>query len=151
MAHRQAGAQPRRAGLQRHDGLAERQAFQRGALEGLNILQPLDVQPDGAHLRPVRQSIDEILEPEQRLVSSRNHEGEGSTTLAHGEVGGQHAALGDDRRAISRTRAAMGEGPQRDLVHIVDDAVAIGPDECEITGGSTGVQATNDDAQASKL
>ena len=136
MADRQAAADPRRSGLQRDDGHASLQRLQRGALEAGDVFQPLDMQADGADLRLFGKDIYEILQRQHRLVPGRDHVGKGYRALAHGQVGGQHPALGDDGRAVASAAAAigaaMGEGPERHPVDIVQHAVAVRPNDRKI-------------------
>ena len=52
-------------------------------------------------------AVDAIRQGHHRLVSDRRHERQRHRALAHGEVGREHAALGDDRGPVARTRAAV--------------------------------------------
>ena len=77
-------------------------------------------------------AVDAIRQGHHRLVSDRRHERQRHRALAHGEVGREHAAPGDDRGPVARTRAAVREGPQGRPIEIVDEPVAVPPDQGEI-------------------
>ena len=77
-------------------------------------------------------AVDAIRQGHHRLVSDRRHEHQRHRAPAHGEVGREHAALGDDRGPVARTRAAVREGPQGRPIKIVDEPVAARPDQGEI-------------------
>jgi hypothetical protein len=134
VAYGQLGANPRGAGLQRDDRLAMIERLARRRAELGRVLQSLDVQPDGAHFGPVAENLDEILQPHHRLVARRDHIGEGNGALAHGQIGGQHAALGDDGGTVARAGPAVREGPEGRPVDIVDHAVTVRPDQRHLAG-----------------
>ncbi len=132
MTDRQVGAEPRGSGLQSDDRLAAGERPEGRPFECGDVLQSFDVEPEGPHLGAVDEGVDKVLEPQHRLISGRDHVGEGNGALAHREVGRQHATLGDDGRAMARTPAAVGEGPQGDAVDVVDEPIAVGADKGEI-------------------
>jgi len=90
------------------------------------------MQPDRPNPAISAKDIDAVCQGHHRLVPDRRHERERNGALAHGEIGREHAALGDDRGSVSRARSAARERPQGGSVQIVDEPVAVGSDQGEV-------------------
>ena len=76
--------------------------------------------------------IDAVCQGHHRLVPDRRHERKRNRALAHGEIGREHAALGDDRGSVSRARPAARKRPQGGPVEVVDEPVAVRPEQGKI-------------------
>ena len=99
-----------------------------------DVRNVLDVQPDGPHSAKSGEDVDAVGQGHHRLISDRGHERERHRALTHGEIGGEHAALGDDGGAVARTRAPVRERPQGGPIEVVDEAIAVRTDQGEVAG-----------------
>ena len=128
VADRQFAAKRRATGFQNDKRHIVRQRLQRCCLKPLAISDALNMDADGADLGKVGKRVDEILDVQHRLIANREHIAERQATLRHRQIGGQHAALGDDSGTAPVKPATMGEWPERHAVDIIDQAIAVRAD-----------------------
>ena len=129
MADRQFAAKRRAAGFQNDKRHIVRQRLQRCCLKPLAVPDALNMDADGADLGKVGKRVDEILDAQHRLIANREHIAERQAALRHRQIGGQHAALGDDGGTAPVKPATMGEWPERHAVDIIDQAIAVRADD----------------------
>ena len=125
MADRQLAAKRRSAGLETNKRDVVCQSPQGRCLKPLGVADAFDMDADGADLRQIGKGVDEILDAEHRLIANREHIAERQAALRHRQIGGEHAALGDDRGTAPLKTAAMGKGPERHTVYIIDQPIAV--------------------------
>ncbi|MNP07103.1 hypothetical protein D3C76_991150 [compost metagenome] len=135
VTQRQFGANLRHAGFQRDDRDALLQRLVRGAGESRDVLQAFQMQADGGDARLVEQHVHQFGHPQLRLVADRGHVGHRQRAVAHGQVVGEVAALGQHRHALLHRFAAMGHRPQRAAVQVVEQAVAVGAEQGHVARG----------------
>ena len=69
------------------------------------------------------------MKSSMRLLIMARHMAERQAALRHGQIGGRHAALGDDGGTAPVKPATMGEWPERHAVDIIDQAIAVRADD----------------------
>ncbi len=139
MAERKLSADLRYAGLQGDHRDAFLQRLEGGAGEAGDVLQAFQVQANGGDARLVEQHVHQLGHAQLRLVAHRGHVGNRQRAVAHGQVVGEVAALGQHRHALLHQVPAVGHRPQRGAVQVVEQAVAVGAEQGHVA--SAGQQA----------
>ncbi|MNM84340.1 hypothetical protein D3C81_964280 [compost metagenome] len=134
VAERQFGADLRHAGLQRNDRRALLQCLAGGTGEARHVLQAFQVQADGGYPWVVEQHVHQLGHAQLRLVADRGHVGHRQRAVAHGQVVGEVAALGEDRHALLHLLATVGHRPQGRAVQVVEQAIAVGAKQGHAAG-----------------
>jgi len=122
-------------GLDGDDGLAQLPGDLDGCLEGPRVGHRLHIESERRDPILSSQGVDCILEVELQHVPQRHHVRNRKTTPLHGEVETHVRRHGDDGNAFVDASAALLVGPERRPVEVVDESVAIWPDQGHIPGG----------------
>jgi len=133
VTQRQLGTDLRHAGFQRNNRNALLQRLVRRTGKPRHILQAFQVQADGSDARLIEQHIHQFGNAQLCLVTHRCHVGHRQRTVAHRQVIGEVAALGQHRHALLHRLATMGYRPQRRTVQVVKQAVAVGAEQGHVT------------------
>ena len=107
-------------------------------LEAGNRIEALDMQAQRGDAIVLDQAQRHFGEARLRLVAGRHEIGDGQATALHRHIDGDVGGLGEDRDAARPVRepdAAMLVGPQQRAVGIVDQAVAVRPDDRHVACG----------------
>ena len=125
------------ADLHRDDRLLQLARPRRQPLEAGDAVEAFDVQAERRDAVVLDQPERHFRQAGLRLVAGRHQEGDRQAALLHGEVAGDVGRLRDDADAARVRRephAAMLVGPQQRAVGIVDQAVAVRPDDRHVAG-----------------
>jgi hypothetical protein len=107
----------------------------RGHAEAGYVVEALQVQADRGDPVVVQQRLDDLRYAGPGGVADRQHVRQRQRAALHREVQRDVAALRDDGRAAVDPVSAVLVGPQRGAVEVVEDAVAVRPDQRHVTGG----------------
>ena len=138
VAGRELSSECRVAGLQGDQRHTARECSLRRGGKGGNVAQAFDVQADGTDSRVAAERIDEVMEVGAGGIAECGHASERQMPTLHGEVERDVAALGEHRHAAAvdrKTLTAMAVGPQSSSVEVVEQTVAVGPEEGHAAGG----------------
>ncbi len=117
------------AGLDGDDGLAQLARHVHRLLEGRRVGQRLQVQADGRDPLLPGEQLDGLVQVELETVAERDHVGDRQATTLHGEVEADVGRGGDDGHASLHALAALLVRPEHGPAHVVQQAVAVRPDE----------------------
>ncbi|MNZ62888.1 hypothetical protein D3C78_810220 [compost metagenome] len=135
VAQRQFRTDLRHPGFQGDDRDALLQRLVRRAGKTRHILQAFQVQADGSDPRLIEQRVHQFGNADLRLVAHRSHVGHRQRAVAHGQVVGKIAALGQHRHALLYCLAAMGHRPQRSAVQVIEQAITVRAEQRHVAGG----------------
>ena len=123
------------AGLQCHDRHTSHASARGSARELRNVRDAFHQEPDGRDPARLGHGLDDIGEIHLGLVAERGEIGDGNAALVHGHVDGDVAGLHEDGDATLRPLSAMLVRPEQGPIHIVDEAIAVGPEEGHAPSG----------------
>jgi hypothetical protein len=115
-------------------GLPLRRALGGEVFQRADIAKALEIKTDGADPVVVEQRRGDVAGANLGLVAGGYHIGNRQAAGLHGHVDGDVGGLGDNRHAAVDREAAMLIGPERHIVEIVDEAVAIGSEDRHVPG-----------------
>ena len=127
------GPSPLRApGLHDHHRDRARAGLAGQGLEPRHRVEPLDVQPDGAHPPVFEKGRGEARDPKLGLVADGDHVGDGERAPLHGHADRDVRGLGHDgdpAPVLAEPPSAVLVRPQRCAVEEVDEPVAVRADD----------------------
>src|SRR6202008_2804175 len=94
----------------------------------------LEIQPDRGDPLIAAQVLDQLLGCEARLVADGEHDADRERTAIEKQIECDRAALADERHAALAPLSDELIGPERRTVEEVDEAVAVGAEEGQVTG-----------------
>ena len=122
-------------GLDGDDGLAQLARHVDRTLERGRVGQRLQVQADGRDPLLTGEELDGVVQVELEAVAERDHVGDGQAAALHREVEADVGRGGDDGDASLDAPAALLVGPEHGPADVVEQAVAVGPDQDHVAAG----------------
>ena len=100
--------------------------------EAVRVAETFDVEPDRADPIICRHGFDHVPQPHLRAVAHGQHKRQGQRPALHGQVDGDVRRLTDQRRPALNPAAAVHVRPQRRASAVVDQPVAVRPENRHI-------------------